>query len=228
MTDKFETFTDQARKSFALMQEEARGFNHNYIGTEHMLLGLMRQHESVAAQVLDGLGVQLPKVRNAVEAIIGKGDGLVVGDPGLTPRAKKVITLATEEARQLQSKSVSTEHLLLGLVREGEGIAAGILASSGVSLATVRASVLTMLGKPDTWPLSSPVAPNRSSGQAGTPTDITAGQFVYGLTLPPDMVAKLMVRSRESKRSLDDLIHEAIAKTWLQDAHDMPEQPTEA
>ncbi len=147
--DKLEAFTDQARESFALMREEARGLNHNYLGTEHLLLGLVRQHEGIAAQVLHDLGVQLPNVRSAVEVIIGKGDGLVVGDPGFTPRMQKVIALARDEARQLQSNSIGTEHLLLGLVREGEGIAAGVLISLGASLETVRPRVLAALGKPN-------------------------------------------------------------------------------
>src|SRR5439155_1046284 len=141
----FEKFTERARKVFSLAQEEAQRFNHNYIGTEHLLLGLVREGDGIAARVLANLGVQLPKVRSAVEFIIGRGDGLVVGDPGLTPRAKKVIELAMDEARRLNNHYIGTEHLLLGLVREGEGIAAGVLESLGVSLEKVRRQVMQVV-----------------------------------------------------------------------------------
>src|SRR3954454_22353914 len=151
MADKFEKFTERARKVFSLAQEEAQRFNHNYIGTEHLLLGLVREGDGIAARVLANLGVQLPKVRSAVEFIIGRGDGLVVGDPGLTPRAKKVIELAMDEARRLNNHYIGTEHLLLGLVREGEGIAAGVLESLGVSLEKVRQQVNYVLNQSSTY-----------------------------------------------------------------------------
>src|SRR4051795_9475169 len=147
MADKFEKFTERARKVFSLAQEEAQRFNHNYNGTEHLLLGLVREGDGIAAHVLATLGVQLPKVRSAVEFIIGRGDGLVVGDPGLMPRSKKVIELAIDEARRLNNRFIGTEHLLLGLVREGEGIAAGVLESLGVSLEKVRNQVIYVLNQ---------------------------------------------------------------------------------
>src|SRR5438552_2220170 len=128
-----------------LAQEEAQRFNHNYIGTEHLLLGLVREGEGVAAKVLGNLGVELNKVRSAVEFIIGRGDRTVAGDIGLTPRAKKVIELSVDEARRLNHHYIGTEHLLLGLVREGEGIAAGVLESLGVSLEKVRTQVIQVL-----------------------------------------------------------------------------------
>jgi len=151
MADKFEKFTERARKVFSLAQEEAQRFNHNYIGTEHLLLGLVREGDGIAARVLANLGVQLPKVRSAVEFIIGRGDGLVVGDPGLTPRAKKVIELAMDEARRLNNHYIGTEHLLLGLVREGEGIAAGVLESLGVSLEKVRQQVMQVVASSSSY-----------------------------------------------------------------------------
>ncbi len=128
---QFDKFTERARKVLQLAQEEAQRFNHNYIGTEHLLLGLVREGDGVAARVLSNMGVQLPKVRSAVEFIIGRGESAVIGEIGLTPRAKKVIELAVDEARRLNHHYIGTEHLLLGLVREGEGIAAGVLESSG-------------------------------------------------------------------------------------------------
>ena len=142
MSPLYDKYTDRAKRVLALATEEARRFNHNYIGTEHLLLGLVREGEGIAAKVLYDMGVDLTKVRGAVEFIIGRGERVNVGDISLTPRAKKVIELATEEARRLGHTYIGTEHLLLGLVREGEGIAAGVLESLGVSLEKVRQRVI--------------------------------------------------------------------------------------
>ena len=147
MADKFDKFTERARRVLTLAQEEAQRFNHNYIGTEHLLLGLVREGDGIAARVLNNLGVQLPKVRSAVEFIIGRGETMIMGEIGLTPRAKKVIELAVDEARRLNHQYIGTEHLLLGLVREGEGIAAGVLESLGVSLEKLRAQVIQVLSQ---------------------------------------------------------------------------------
>ena len=147
MSDRFDKFTERAKKVLVLAQEEAQRFNHNYIGTEHLLLGLVREGEGVAAKVLGNLGVELNKVRSAVEFIIGRGNRMVIGDVNLTPRAKKVIELAVEEARRLNHNYIGTEHLLLGLVREGEGIAAGVLESLGVNLEKVRTQVIQVVNQ---------------------------------------------------------------------------------
>jgi ATP-dependent Clp protease ATP-binding subunit ClpC len=151
VADRFDKFTERARKVLTLAQEEAQRFNHNYIGTEHLLLGLVREGDGVAAKVLGNMGVELNKVRSAVEFIIGRGDRMVMGEIGLTPRAKKVIELAVDEARRLNHHYIGTEHLLLGLVREGEGIAAGVLESLGVSLDKVRAQVIHVLSQSSTY-----------------------------------------------------------------------------
>ena len=143
--DRFDKFTERARKVLTLAQEEATRFNHNYIGTEHLLLGLVREGEGVAAKVLANLGVELNRVRSAVEFIIGRGDRMIVGEIGLTPRAKKVIELAVDEARRLGHHYIGTEHLLLGLVREGEGIAAKVLESLGVNLEKLRTQNIQVL-----------------------------------------------------------------------------------
>ncbi len=143
--DRFNKFTERARKVLTLAQEEAQRFQHNYIGTEHLLLGLVSEGEGVAAKVLTNLGVQLSDVRRAVEYIIGRGDRVAPGDIGLTPRAKKVIELAVDEAKLLKHQYIGTEHLLLGLVREGGGIAAGVLESMGVKLEQVRTETLKVL-----------------------------------------------------------------------------------
>ena len=147
MADRFDKFTERARRVLTLAQEEAQRFNHNYIGTEHLLLGLVREGDGVAAKVLSNLGVELSKVRSAVEFIIGRGDRATMGEIGLTPRAKKVIELAVDEARRLNHHYIGTEHLLLGLVREGEGIAASVLESLGVNLERVRAETTRILSQ---------------------------------------------------------------------------------
>jgi ATP-dependent Clp protease ATP-binding subunit ClpA len=147
----FERFNDRTKKVLAYAQEEAIRFKHNYIGTEHLLLGLVREGESVAANVLNSLGVELSKVRTAVEFIIGPGDAAnMPSSPSeitLSPRTKKVIELAIDEARKLNHRHVGPEHLLLGLVREGQGIASGVIESLGVTLAKVRQQVLATIGK---------------------------------------------------------------------------------
>jgi ATP-dependent Clp protease ATP-binding subunit ClpC len=163
--ERFDKFTDRARKVLTLAQDEAQRFNHNYIGTEHLLLGLVREGEGVAARVLENMNVELPKVRTAVEFIIGRGDRPVVGEVGLTPRAKRVIELAIDEARRLGHNYIGTEHLLLGLVREGEGIAAGVLESLGVNLDKVRHEVIRVLSQ------SSSVGPAQETKRSSkTPT----------------------------------------------------------
>ncbi len=138
-------FTKRARHVLTLAQEEAQRFQHNYIGTEHLLLGLVREEEGIAAQVLSNLGIEVDQVRHAVEAIIGRGERLVLGELGLTPRAKKVMELAMDEARRLNHRFIGTEHLLLGLIREGEGIAAGVLENLGLQLEQVRTETVRVL-----------------------------------------------------------------------------------
>ncbi len=147
MASRFEKFSERARRVLSLAQEEAQRFNHNYIGTEHILLGLVRETDGVAARVLSSLNVELSKVRSAVEFIIGRGERPSPGDIGLTPRAKKVIELAVDEARRLTHHYIGTEHLLIGIMREGEGVAAGVLESLGVSLDKVRAETTRILNQ---------------------------------------------------------------------------------
>ena len=140
MTSRFEKFSERARRVLSLAQEEAQRFNHNYIGTEHVLLGIVRETDGVAAKVLVNLDVELNKVRSAVEFIIGRNDAPISKEGiGLTPRAKKVIELAVDEARRSNHNYIGTEHLLIGLMREGDGVAAGVLENLGVNLDKVRA-----------------------------------------------------------------------------------------
>src|SRR5881409_2735094 len=167
----FDRFNDRAKRVLALAQDEAIRFNHNYIGTEHLLLGLVREGEGVAARVLDSLGVELSKVRTAVEFIIGRGDSTTSpSEITLSPRTKKVIELAIDEARKLGHSHVGTEHLLLGLVREGEGIASGVLESLGVSLEKVRHQVIATLGQQHPAQAGEAAAAGGKSGSSKTPT----------------------------------------------------------
>jgi len=145
MASRFEKFSERARRVLTIAQEEARNLNHSYIGTEHILLGLVREEEGVAAKVLTNLGIGLSKVRSAVEFIIGRGEKPGSTETGLTPRAKKVIELAIDEARQMGHNYIGTEHLLLGLLREGEGVASSVLDSFGITLERARAEVLHIL-----------------------------------------------------------------------------------
>lgn len=144
---RFEMFTEQARRVLTLAQEEAIRFNHSYIGTEHILLALEREHEGVGHRALIKLGISMSKVRAAVEFIIGRGEEPSTGEIRLTPRAKRVVELAMDEAENLGHSYVGTEHLLLGLLREGEGIAAGVLESFGVTLEKARAEVVKLLSE---------------------------------------------------------------------------------
>ncbi len=141
MASRFDKFSERARRVLTFAQEEAQHLNHNYIGTEHILLGLVREEEGMAARVLSSLGANLGKIRSAVEFIIGRGEKQATSETGLTIRAKKVIELAIDEARNLGHNYIGTEHLLLGLLREGEGVAAGVLDSFGITVERVRAEV---------------------------------------------------------------------------------------
>ncbi len=163
-SSRFEKFSERARRVLTLAQEEAQRFNHNYIGTEHILLGLVRETEGVVARVLINLGIDLNKVRAAVEFIIGRGENPVEGEIGLTPRAKKVIELAVDEARRMNHSYIGTEHLLVGLLREGEGVASGVLESLGVTLESVRSETHRVLTQ------TSPTSNQGSKSTNRTPT----------------------------------------------------------
>ncbi|MFC3988123.1 Clp protease N-terminal domain-containing protein, partial [Actinoplanes siamensis] len=141
----FERFTDRARRVVVLAQEEARMLNHNYIGTEHVLLGLIHEGEGVAAKALESLGVSLPAVRQQVEEIIGQGQQVPSGHIPFTPRAKKVLELSLREALQLGHNYIGTEHILLGLIREGEGVAAQVLVKLGADTSRVRQQVIQLV-----------------------------------------------------------------------------------
>ena len=177
MANRFERFSERARRALTYAQEEAQRFNHNYIGTEHILLGLVREGEGVAAKVLTNLGADLNKVRAAVELITGRGEKVRSGEVGLTPRAKKVIELAVDEARRLNHNYVGTEHLLLGLLREGEGVAGGVLESLGINLERARTEtnrVLSQAGPAQAQPGKAPASRTPTLDQLGLDLTVLA------------------------------------------------------
>jgi ATP-dependent Clp protease ATP-binding subunit ClpA len=141
----FERFTDRARRVVVLAQEESRLLNHNYIGTEHILLGLIHEGQGVAAKALEAMGVSLEEVRSQIQEIIGRGDTASSGHIPFTPRAKKVLELSLREALALGHNYIGTEHILLGLIREGEGVAAQVLVKMGADLTRVRQQVIQLL-----------------------------------------------------------------------------------
>ena len=156
MADNLGRFSKRARRSLAYAQEEAQRLNHSYIGTEHLLLGLVRQENSVAARVLRSLGVEAEKVRRAVEEIIGRGERKVVGRIGLSPRTKRIIELAVAQAGSMGNNYIGTEHLLLGLVEDGEGVALDVLNSLGVTMEKVRTQTDHLVAKGRTTEQESP------------------------------------------------------------------------
>ena len=177
----FERFTDRARRVVVLAQEEARLLNHNYIGTEHILLGLIHEGEGVAAKALESLGISLEAVRNQVQEIIGQGGSSPSGHIPFTPRAKKVLELSLREALQLGHNYIGTEHILLGLIREGEGVAAQVLVKLGADLSRVRQQVIKSLsgyGGPAGEHASGPSRERAGAVTGGSGGDSASGSLV--------------------------------------------------
>ena len=172
----FERFTEKAIKVIMLAQEEARRLGHNFVGTEQILVGLIGEGTGVAAKVLKSMGVNLKDARVEVEKIIGRGSGFVAVEIPFTPRAKRVLELSLEEARQLGHNYIGTEHLLLGLIREGEGVAARVLENLGVDLAKVRTQVIRMLGE------TAEVSAGGGGGGKGSTKTPTLDEFGNNLT----------------------------------------------
>jgi Clp amino terminal domain, pathogenicity island component len=171
----FERFTDRARRSVVLAQEEARLLNHDHIGTEHLLLGLIREGEGVAAQAMDSLGISLEPVRAQVSAFVGPGGAAQGGHVPFTPRAKKVLELSLREALQLGHDYIGTEHILLGVIREGEGVAPRALVALGFDLAEVRRRVTELAQSEGAQGREhAPARPGRASAAARLPAGILA------------------------------------------------------
>ena len=233
----FERFTDRARRVVILAQEEARLLNHNYIGTEHILLGLIHEHEGVAAKALESLDISLESVRAQVEEIIGPGGKEPEGHIPFTPRAKKVLELSLRESLQLGHNYIGTEHILLGLIHEGEGVAAQVLVKLGADLARVREQVIQLLAaheevSPSAWshesepvvgePLASRSRVNVSSGgpleaTVGYSRAVRVGDHVAvagTTTLHPDGVdhpGDCYLQTRAVLQLIEDALHQAGA-----------------
>jgi ATP-dependent Clp protease ATP-binding subunit ClpC len=190
----FERFTDRARRVLVLAQEEARDLNHAFIGTEHILLGLIREGEGVAAKALDALGVTFDAVREKVEETIGANTNPSPGSPPFTPRAKKVLELSLREALQLGHSYIGTEHMLLGLVREGDGVAAQVLNEMGADMSRVRTQVIQMMSGQS----------GKESGAAGASSGAKGDDASGGSAVLDQFGRNLTQSAREGK--LDPLV----------------------
>ncbi len=226
MADRlYDKFTKRAKQVLQLATEEARTFNHPYVGTEHILLGLIRESEGIAARVLDDLGVKLPQARSAVEFIVGVGETPYRGDQDLTARAKKVIEYAVEEARRLNHHYIGTEHLLLGLVRNGEGVATGVLDIMGVSLEQVRNQVMRVLRHGTTPSTERSLGSQQSQRQSKTPyldalgTDLTemaeAGRLDPVIGRQHEIERVIQILSRRTKNNPALIGEPGVGKTAI-------------
>jgi ATP-dependent Clp protease ATP-binding subunit ClpA len=195
----FERFTDRARRVVVLGQEEARLLNHDYIGTEHLLLGLIHEGEGVAALALESLGIRLVAVRSQVEEVIGQGQSAPVGHIPFTPRAKKVLELSLRESQQLGHNYIGTEHILLGLIREGQGVAAQILVKLGADLSRVRQQVIQLLS----GYAGGKEAAEQAGEQAGARTRLVR------MTVPDDLreLEEQLAQARREKEAAIDAEH---------------------
>jgi ATP-dependent Clp protease ATP-binding subunit ClpC len=217
----FERFTDRARRVVVLAQEEARMLNHNYIGTEHILLGLIHEGEGVAARALEELGIDLDAVRLNIREIIGEGQTAPTGHIPFTPRAKKVLELSLREALNLGHNYIGTEHILLGLVREGEGVAAQVLGKLGANLVRLRQGVIELLsgytgGSVEELDLSEEEIDVLARIAEGT----TKKQLAEKLGLSRDELRSRIDRAIEKLRSRSSPRKERVERT-----HDAPRCP---
>ncbi len=226
MADRlYDKFTKRAKQVLQLATEEARSFNHPYVGTEHILLGLIRENEGIAARVLDDLGVKLAQARSAVEFIVGVGEVAYTHDQELTARAKKVIEYAIEEAKRLNHHYIGTEHLLLGLVRNGEGVATGVLDIMGVSLEQVRNQVMRVLRHGTTPAVERSSSSSSQQRQSKTPyldalgTDLTemaeAGRLDPVVGRQQEIERVIQILSRRTKNNPALIGEPGVGKTAI-------------
>lgn len=197
----FERFTDRGRRVICLAQEEARQLGHNYIGTEHVLLGLIHEDEGVAARALKSLGISLEGVRDLVQEIIGRGQAAPTGHIPFTPRAKRVLELSLREALQFGHNYVGTEHLLLGLIREGEGVGAQVLVKLGAELTQARKQVIKTLSDDDGHRVDEKL--RREAAQACTAEVEPGGHEVAGRSIPSGL--KITFANSEIELDYDSL-----------------------
>jgi len=195
----FERFTDQARRVVVQAQEEARALGHDYIGTEHILLGLLSEREGLAAQALSSLGISLDAAREQVVETAGKGAGQQSGHIPFTPRTKKVLELSLREAQRLGHDHIGTEHILLGLVREGDGVGAQILAQQGASLDRVQAQVLATVR-------AAPAEGFRQVSVAQMPGGMTPGVTLRAVMSRLDQIAERLTTIEHVLREMRELV----------------------
>jgi ATPases with chaperone activity, ATP-binding subunit len=207
----FERFTEKAIKVIMLAQEEARRLGHNFVGTEQILLGLIGEGTGIAAKTLKSMGVNLKDARVEVEKIIGRGSGFVAVEIPFTPRAKRVLELSWDEARQLGHNYIGTEHLLLGLIREGEGVAARVLENLGVDLTKVRSHVIRLLG--ESGAATSGGGSSSSSTSTGRSKTPTLDEFGVNMTQAAQESRLDPVVGREKESSVSSRYWGAAPKT---------------
>jgi len=215
--EHFDRFTQRARKVLSLAQEEAQRFNHNYIGTEHLLLGLVREGHGVAAKVLSSFGVELNTLRSAVELLVGRGDQIVLGEPGLTPDARKVIELAVDEAQRLNHPYTGTEHVLLGLVRESEGIAVKIVMSLGVDLEKVRTQTVQVLSYAQRLRATLPAASEDASRSTAEAAFAARFGRIPHVVVTPQNLEEAADALKEALKKLEAVLNEKEAAIQQQE-----------
>jgi ATP-dependent Clp protease ATP-binding subunit ClpC len=213
----FERFTDRARRVVVLAQEEARILNHDYIGTEHVLLGLIQEGQGIAAKALESLDISLEAVRSQVEEIIGQGESFPTGHIPFTPRAKKVLELSLREALNLGHNFIGTEHILLGLIREGEGVAAQVLQKLGADLNRVRQQVIQLL---------SGYTGARVEREQLSEEEFDILQGIAGGTSKKEIAEKLGVSRGELKSRIDSALEKLRSRrAELEETHEAPRCP---
>ena len=219
MASRFEKFSERARRALTRAQEEAQRFGHNYIDTEHILLGLIAEEDSVASKVLANMGVLPNKIRAAVEFVVGRGERSAIGEVGLTPRAKRVIELAVDEARRLNHSYIGTEHLLLGLLRDREGAAVGVLESFGVTFDKAQAEINSVLSQGAPQPRAVARGPGRTPVLDQLGIDLTnaarAGKLDPIVNRAKEIERVIQILSRRTKNNPALIGEPGVGKTAI-------------
>ncbi len=219
MASRFEKFSERARRALTRAQEEAQRFGHNYIDTEHILLGLIAEEDSVASKVLANMGVLPNKIRAAVEFVVGRGERSAIGEVGLTPRAKRVIELAVDEARRLNHSYIGTEHLLLGLLRDREGAAVGVLESFGITFDKAQAEINSVLSQSAPQPRAVARGPGRTPVLDQLGIDLTnaarAGKLDPIVNRSKEIERVIQILSRRTKNNPALIGEPGVGKTAI-------------
>lgn len=216
MPPQFDAFTARARRVLSLAEEEARRFDHDFVGPEHLLLGLARERDGIAGHALADLDISLPRLRAAVAATIGFGAATPGTAPRMTPPAHQVIELAMGEARQLEHPFIGTEHLLLGLIRESEGMPGGVLDRLGVSRGRLREQVIQILGETDRQRAPIPELVERVRRGVGRPPLHGARMRSLRVNVPSDLAETLASHAQQRHSSQSEIVRCALER-WLRD-----------